>query len=196
MWKVVALQGFVGYLIRFVTQNIAISILGVIWFHLFYKLSDYFVPMPKSSVGQGAFYAVFPYEASRKAFIFFRSKPQIYEIYTAKEDGVFHGAGKQESADGHPIYESIPSSDGTIPQENSDVNDDVQNQHVPSYILFYCFAFCGTAHIPSTHPHQDIPRVLYKSNILHSFLSPRQNSPDSLEKKCGKSLRCKALWDI
>jgi hypothetical protein len=55
-------------------------------------------------------------------------RSQIYEMYQTKEDGVFHGAGKQESADGHPIYESIPSSGGTITQENGDVKDDVQNQ--------------------------------------------------------------------
>ena len=91
-------------------------------------LSDYFDLMAKPSVGQGAFYALFPFKISRKAFIFFQAKKQIYEIYATKEDGVFHGAGKQESADGHPNYESIPSSDGTILQENGDVKNDVQNQ--------------------------------------------------------------------
>ena len=55
-------------------------------------------------------------------------RSQIYEMYQIKEDGVFHGAGKQESADGHPNYESIPSSGGTITQEKGDVKDDVQNQ--------------------------------------------------------------------
>ena len=54
-------------------------------------------------------------------------RSQIYEMYQTKEDGVFHGAGKQESADGHPNYESIPSSGGTLTQENGDVKDDVQN---------------------------------------------------------------------
>ena len=109
-------------------------------------LSDYFDLRAKPSVGQGAFYVLFPFKISRKAFIFFQSKKQIYEIYATKEDGVFHGAGKQESADGHPIYESIPSSDGTIPQENSDVNDDVQNQHVPSFkISMFLRTSCFTA---------------------------------------------------
>ena len=55
-------------------------------------------------------------------------RTQIFEIYTTKEDGSFHGAGKQKSADGHPNYEASPSSGGTITQENGDVKDDVQNQ--------------------------------------------------------------------
>ena len=49
-------------------------------------------------------------------------------MYQTKEDGSFHGAGKQKSVDGHPNYEASPSSGGTITQENGDVKDDVQNQ--------------------------------------------------------------------
>ena len=55
-------------------------------------------------------------------------RSQIYEMYQTKEDGSFHGAGKQKSVDGHPNYEASPSSGGTITQENGDVKDDVQNQ--------------------------------------------------------------------